>query len=130
MSFTTPCFIRRNSPELREKLDNLGYLKSFTDGNLLHCDHEDYCAFDYESSLIEKDFMKGSIDCGENEQLFLSLAALRDDSDYRQYFYNKHNKYRWLLCNQNDVTNEVGVTDDWIKATPQELIEHFNKQGL
>ena len=27
MSFTTPCFIRKNTPELRNKLKELGYIQ-------------------------------------------------------------------------------------------------------
>jgi len=71
---------------------------------------------------------EGFIDCGTNEKLFLALAALRDDSDYMQWFivinpvgtqkvgdwyFSDHNR-----CNRNYVR----------KVTPDELIEHFKSE--
>lgn len=96
--FITSCFIRKNTPELRKKLEELGYkpfgsvkyewntewgistdnrlgeFESFDDNglkNIIKC-----CSSDYENS----------IDCGTNEELFLALAALRNDNDYMQWF--------------------------------------------
>lgn len=52
------------------------------------------------------------IDCGQNEELFLGLASLRDDSDQHQWFTD------------GEVWRKEGDSG-WHKATPQELIKHF-----
>lgn len=52
MGFTTPAFIRKNTPELRKKLEKLGY--------------------------------NHSTDVIEDERF--CIAALRDDSNYMQWF--------------------------------------------
>ncbi len=33
MGFTTSCFIRKNTPELRKKLEKLGYMSMFSNAN-------------------------------------------------------------------------------------------------
>ncbi len=93
--FTTPCFIRKNTPELRKRLEELGYLppsKMWYDKNFAICTILRDNIGEYIVFKIDDDFenvIKPSypyIDCGTNENLFLSLAALRDDSDYMQWF--------------------------------------------
>jgi hypothetical protein len=88
MGFTTPCFIRKNTPELRKKLEELGYKNR----NLYFydCIGVVYDGFDCISQ-----WMFGSIwdfadciDCGTNEEFFLAIAALRDDTDNNQLFTN------------------------------------------
>ena len=81
-------FIRKNTLELRQKLEDLGYEVSKIfgadpeDSSLIVDDDYTYWTWDvfpdYESH--------NSIDCGMNEDLFLALAALREDSDYLQWF--------------------------------------------
>lgn len=65
------------------------------------------------------------IDCEENEQLFLALAALRDDSDYMQWFTNGE---KWIQNKQNDIEiirYGTGNPINFHKATVEEIIEHF-----
>lgn len=147
--FTTPCFIRKNTPELRKKLEELGYkpfgsvkyewdagwglstdnrlgeFESFDDNgleNIIKC-----CSPDYEDS----------IDCGTNENLFLALAALRDDSDFNQWFvmdveiYIDIHQGDWFIATDRAKGNHVGTQIDPMychKATVEELIEHFNEK--
>ena len=136
--FTTPCFIRKNTPELRKKLEELGYkpfgsvkyewdtgwgistdnrlgeFESFNNNcleNIIKCESPDY---------------EDSIDCGDNEELFLALAALRDNKPDYQWFvwddgvaYNKFKQY---------IPGEPWQDWWWFevhKATVEELIEHF-----
>ena len=72
----------------------------------------------------------GFIYCGTNEELFLAIAALRDDSDKFQYFTNG---VFWIKCSQLELKHELDnnyeefCVADFHKATAQELIEHFNK---
>ena len=131
MGFTTPAFIRRNTPELRKKLEELGY-RLF--GEELD---EDLCIFTSpECGLYNIEFFSNiphpeetdSIDCGTNENLFLAIAALRDDTDRKQWFTDG---YHWEIC-----PDEVAYINAWIdrygysphKATVEELIEHFKEK--
>ena len=148
--FTTRCFIRKNTPELRQKLEGLGYKVcvccTFSDNVWLdtfiwdeenryevhgvgspeldtHTVEEELNRF-----LIENYELKNPIiDCGENEELFLALAALRDDKPDYQWFvwdddgvaYNKFKQY---------IPGEPWQDWWWFevhKATVEELIEHF-----
>ena len=143
MVFKQPCFIRKNTPELKKKLEELGYkpfgsvkyewdtgwglstdnrigeFESFDNNgleNIIKCESPDY---------------EDSIDCGDNEELFIALAALRDDSDINQYF----------ICDKVSFTlgktyypddylyyqyDEFFDKQNWHKATVEELIEHFS----
>jgi hypothetical protein len=85
MAFIQPCFIRKNTAELRRKLESLGYRKG---GYPLPVGREDVYDRDihlYENSYHFRDStlygITNNIDCGTNEDLFFALAALRDDSD-------------------------------------------------
>lgn len=142
MEFTTPCFIRKNTQELRRWLEELGYsknypewtvdcsiiwayqypIKGFDTPNYVIADSFDI-PFDKHSALCGK-----FIDCGTNEELFLAIAALRDDTDKNQWFTDGD---KWILCPEIKfstywVYNDVDVNLDVIhKATVNELIEHF-----
>lgn len=67
------------------------------------------------------------IDCGTNEELFLALAALRDDIDKNQWFTDGD---LWFKCGDEmcDETIEYYLNEydrEFHKATVDELIEHF-----
>lgn len=132
MGFTTPCFIRKNTQELRRGLEELGYsknypewtvdcsiiwayqypIKGFDTPNYVIADSFDI-PFDKHSALCGK-----FIDCGANEELFLAIAALRDDTDKYQWFTDGD---LWFKCG-DEVCNEGRKIH---KATVNELIEHF-----
>ena len=71
------------------------------------------------------------IDCGTNEELFLAIAALLDDTDKNQWFVHKDGNF--IFCDQNELKNVIDNSDEYMdycvadfhKATVQELIEHF-----
>ena len=148
MGFTTSCFIRKNSKELQKKLANIGYdicrCVNFEKVEWLHTlpingtvhgkgyfDEE----MEFHDWTVEKElnrFVIGNptyIDCGENEDLFLAIAALRDDSDIHQWFTDGEN---WV---KSDIHNLIkfkeyfeGIGFDYHKthkATVEELINHF-----
>jgi hypothetical protein len=141
MGFTTAAFIRKNTPELRKKLEELGYKCSS-----LRCDrsclYTASCLNVYHSVhpewLDNKDICKtNDIDCGDNEDLFLAIAALRDDIDIHQWFtdgkdWAYHPKtsycspcvtiYKTLAF---DHIPEDFKMENYHKATVEELIEHF-----
>ena len=103
MGFTTQCFIRKNTPELRKKLEELGYEilnsgnttldahnydgngshKSIEEGRAIITSYGNLYGVIYDIDTVTK---KGRIDCGTNEELFLAIATLRDDTDKYQWF--------------------------------------------
>ena len=87
MTFIQPCFIRKNTPEIRKKLEEIGYdkptalfqNKTFGITTLYRDGRGDYIIFeiddDFENIILpNSDF----IDCGDNEELFIALAAMRN----------------------------------------------------
>ena len=128
--FTQKCFIRKNTPELVKKLEELGYKALFSArngyGKYLYAFNGTIVGGEY-NAYNEK---TGFIDCGTNEELFLAIAALRDDSDKFQYFTNG---VFWIKCSQLELKHELDnnyeefCVADFHKATVSELINHFNK---
>lgn len=146
MGFTTPCFIRKNTKELRDKLKALGYqmFDNEMNGECLRVSPPDkdlFCSLPLCLSLSEKTcslFGKEAIDCKINEELLLSIAALRDDTDCNQWFWYKDKLFKCLgggstvLMNGDHsikLENKPGYFDvmksKLKKATVKELIEHF-----
>ena len=148
MGFTTAAFIRRNTPELRKKLEELGYRLFGEELN------EDLCIFTSpECGLYNIEFFSNiphpeetdSIDCGDNEELFLSIASLRDDTNENQWFIadsllsvsyddtvgNDHyfiepkgSMFFWDI----NWMNATIISGNFHKATVEELIEHFKEK--
>lgn len=127
MGFTTPCFIRKSTYKLRKKLDELGYRLFGAELN------EDLCIFtEPEYGLYSVEFFSNiphpdetdSVDCGINEDLFLAISALRDDTDENQWFVSPEGI--WVYNKGYDSILEVSLK--WHKATVNELIEHFKEK--
>lgn len=146
--FTTPCFIRKNTAELRKKLEELGY-----EPTRIIFDNERLCI----ATAVNGEYAKytnitnemfdstnphetwncaGRIDCGTDEDLFLALSALREDNDYMQFFTNGTefilcDKESWLgekvpkLAYKHDLSRVVELLYNYHKATVEEIIEHF-----
>ena len=151
--FKVDCFIRKNTSELRKKLEELGHtickccdfegadwLDIITHKDASYTVHGigyDGEFDDIYGTLTQQErfseFLKttNSIDCGTNEELFLALAALRDEIDRNQWFVNTKND--WYLCKDNKFREEIAdwllstSADNWHKATVEEIIEHFKK---
>jgi hypothetical protein len=134
MGFTTPAFIRKNTPELRKKLAVLGYKYDYRADfchDIIYVDAERNEFFPTFSSNITDDEI--AIDCGANEELFLSIASLRDDTDKYQWFTN--GKGDWGMYRDGSDGNLPGMDffgmpndfdlSHYHKATVNELIEHF-----
>ena len=140
MAFIQPCFIRENTIRLRNELEKLGYkpfgsvkyewdtgyglsidnrlgeFESFDDNgleNIIKCGPPDY---------------EDSIDCGDNEDLFLALAALRDDTDEKQWFIMDYGFQKTWVFSE---TKQFDINHPFIikayKATVEEIVEHFKK---
>ena len=142
--FTTPCFIRKNTAELRKKLEELGYkqVENGVDEWHIPMSKLPYLETGYDGRV--DNYFVGengywhtcAIDCGTNEDLFLALAALREDSDYMQFFTDGTefilcDRYDWIdmysvLCSGlSNAKYRVKELDKFQKATAEELIEHF-----
>ena len=74
-------------------------------------------------SLILKNYV---IDCRNNDALFRSVSAVRDDSDYMQWFISDIDFYgkEWFLC-EKDRIKDCSIYCSFTKATLEELKEHF-----
>lgn len=130
--FIQNCFIHKNTKELCEKLNEIGYrvlpnlfgmvgLSTMTNG---------ICV---PSVSNERD---NGYDCGENEHLFLAIAAIRDDTDkYQLFFQNEdikckypiesiHEKFHHI-CVDTETLEYIDHKDEWHKGTVEELIKHF-----
>ena len=125
--FTQACLIRDYNKDLISKIENIGYRNygnpfQFTDYSILYTTIDGY----YVPYKVQVD--SSWIDCGTNEELFLAIAALRDDSDKYQHFTNGE---EWIKCSQLELKHELDnnyeefCVADFHKATVQELIEHF-----
>jgi hypothetical protein len=124
MGFTTQCFIRKNTANIRNILKELGYYCNPYLGwnNLFTCVfgvNSVYSLDDYDTNGLKEIY--GLIDCGTNEELFLAIAALRDDTDKNQWFTDGD---LWFKCG-DEVCNEGRKIH---KATVDELIEHFKTE--
>lgn len=135
--FTCSCFIRKNTPEIRKRLEELGYKPDesvneyefpililnhvIVDGSGMYGGIEDWMPIEYPSVYAD------SINCSDNEELFFALAALNDTDDYMQWFMNKtHNL--WMINERKEDSWHIDKKF-WHKATPSELIEHFNNKN-
>ena len=150
MAFIQPCFIRNNSPELRKKLEELGYKPSYpifqypeVFKHIAACNFfgsKYYGVSDDEVSHHGeiKDAIKnrGMIDCDDNEELFIALASLRDDTDVNQWFimdveeYVNINQGDWFIATDRNKGKHIGTQINPMychKATIEEIIEHFKK---
>lgn len=116
--FTHSCFIRTNSQELRDKLYALGYsicpcasgLGSndglYTHNGVVHA--------------LSIGAPPHSIDCFEQESLFLAIAAIRDDSDADQYFTDGTLLEKSIYNEPSEYMKRNGR-----KATPKELLKYI-----
>lgn len=115
-----------NTPENREWLEKVGYwvyglnnekyLNSYTNQN------EQGIAIGWDLN----DFPKNTVNCIGNPQLFQAVTAMRDDSDYMQWFYNQYYN-EWSICEQENMFDYFNL--DWCaharKATKDEIIKRF-----
>lgn len=127
--FTTPCFIRKNTPGLRKKLEELGYYphpsekKFYEDypnyvGSSLHTGRGFYAIMPigYDEELAFEVY------CGLNEVRFLALAALRSDTDKGQWFCDKNGL--WELTFDDFPSRYMQMHGH--KATVGEIMEQFS----
>lgn len=136
--FTQSCFIRKDTQELRDKLKEIGLEPH-------PCIMPKACAFLFvnrgfysRNEIGYQEEIERAIDCGGNEELFLAIAALQDDTDSDQWFVHQESN-TWFVCDYYDIeaernspTTRNSCQAAWFynshKATVKELIEHFNHE--
>lgn len=137
--FTQSCFIRKNTPELKKKLEGFGYKYGGSDtkswgSSALYCFDGKY----YEVYPAKPTRYHWIEDCETNEALFLALAALRDDTDKNQWFICQEEYISthtmelvkvgtWQMNTQFDKLT-YSLKRLWHKATVEEIIEHFKEK--
>lgn len=128
--FTQPCFIRKSSKELVDKVYRMGgregrgfwYSEYST---LLLAEKNQFTCFDDEWGNADDLIKAGFIDCGVQEDLFLAIAALKCESDKHQWFTDG---IHWEMCPDGKANIQAWVS--LYKTTPhkasvEELINHF-----
>lgn len=135
--FIQSAFIRKNTPELQEKLRELGYKTDYSTTTRGCIATSAIC--NRFSIINSQDFDStnphitwgndGRIDCGYNEELFLALAALRDDTDKNQWIIDEANECfgfndSWMICDKDDMNDRIVYTH-YRKATVEEIIKYF-----
>lgn len=130
MGFTTPVFILKNTPELRDKLVRLGYkigYERYINDDFLATDNDEMFGIDVP---YPPEQCNGYIHCGTNEALFLAIAALRDDTDKNQWFTDGN---LWFKCGDEMCDETIKYylnryNREIHKASVEELIEHFKEK--
>lgn len=125
MEFTTSCFIRKNTEELRKKLEDIGYKNACSSNHhdIIYTDAEYGVYFTTFASNITDDEV--SYDCKYNRTLFLAIAALRDDNNYMQWFTDGNHWYQNKINDREVERFGAGDPIGYHKATVEELINHF-----
>lgn len=143
--FVQSCKIAKDTPELRKKLEHIGIClhptfrsdKFITSGKLYVNRGFFGCI-----PIGYIDELNNIVDCGENEDLFLAIAALNYNTDKFQWFYStgwtdyqgNPIKDKWVYCDQDTLEQFAWVNNSpnsyksgWKKANVKELINHFGK---
>lgn len=136
MAFTTPCFVRVEDPEEREKLiewlEHIGYKyiqppKEEELGNKVICESS-YCGTAHD----EQTFSTAEyIDAGTSVELFRALAAMNDENDREQWFVVDDGFEEEMVCSKSEVDYDYILSCyDHRKATAEEIVEYFkNKEN-
>lgn len=133
------CFIRKNTPILRERIKKRGIdtclcfnfknavwlVASILDNKVHGLGHfEDETKTQEILDTFVRDF-KDYIDCKENEELFLALISLRDDTDAWQWFIDDNNPDYWEMTEDDLPSRYMQMNGH--KASVEELIDHFDR---
>lgn len=132
-TFNESCVIKRNTPYIKQQLREIGYDVSGIENQNCIVTTKNAKATSVDTDFVERYFIgenKSSIDCDENINLFLALAALRDDTDIHQWFFNQKDQF-WIYCSFDKFPDTVRVNNSIIpekfhKASTKELIKHFS----
>ena len=138
------CYIRKNTPEIQERLKKLGVPQNdFDEGDRpwIAYNHGLWISVDEGHDRL----FRGEIDCGNSEDLFFALITYNKDIDKNQWFFSTGwTDYagnplpdKWVYCDQNTLEQFALVNNSpnsysremWKKATVEELIWHFKYEN-
>lgn len=126
------CVLRRNSPEIRRKLDNLGICKNPFDLEIEKVDkwliiHAGIYMSIEPYKEIPKTYIE-VIDCGDNEKLFFAIINYDEFSDEAQLFKFSDGSVSTCLKSTQGIMwgpqGTCGFTRE--KMTLEEIIIHFS----
>lgn len=129
--FVTNCYIHKITQDLINKLEALGYRYSPQFDSDCDCLHvrtgyiggkktsDPHFVEECYDDMDRKSEYDG-VDCGENENLFLAVAGLRNDTDANQWFVAGNDWEK--VC---DGTPSKYMQLNGHKATLEEIIEYF-----
>ena len=127
MAFIQPCFIRKNTSELINELEKIGYVKSS-----IYKENE-YNLYIGGGTYSSANFIDGYyFDCGTNEELFIALASMTDN-EYGLYdYYIVTDDCNPLYAN-GSIHRCLPLQSNihpscYRKAIVEELIEHFKEE--
>lgn len=126
MAFIQECFVRNpeNKFRLIVELERLGYQPMYMNwrnnigGSNLVCEGQTW-------HCTDSDNKPWCIDCGTNEEMFLALAALRDDTERNQWFVDDITGV-WERCESELPSKHMQMEGH--KATAEEIVEHFKNK--
>ena len=131
MSFKYSAFTE-NTHEMREWMEGIGIRPKIE--LAAHCQDELIIArngyyIELPESLVLL-YESDAIDCRNNPDLFQAVTAMREDSDYMQWFITT--KGKWVLSKYHKKKQWSKYSTGWKqtcrKATLTELQEHFKKK--
>ena len=136
--FTASCFIRKNTPELINKLISLGYVKALFDEEYtkseaygLIVDQGDIAPLEHAMQEMELMFTYNFVDCSYNEELFIALASMTDDEyglcDYYIVTVDGNPRYAKGSIHRALPLSSGIHPSCYRKATVEELISYFKK---
>ena len=148
--FTEVCLVRKNTKRLIRTLENMGYKcinvegctldahnydgkgnhKKIDEGTAIITSYYGNFGVIYDIDVVVK---KGRVDCGVDEELFLAIAAINNETDINQWFTNSDYSC-WVFCDKDSFEYEFELDRDircmiaksqFHKASAEELINHF-----
>lgn len=124
------CIIKKNTKELRKSLMSLGYhwMVREEGANCIVTNPEilKYMELQEKSTRAWRD--EGWIDCGNNDDMFLAIATLVNDTDLGQWLIvTDATGGRWVKCGELRFRGDAACSA-WRKATVDEIIEHFKNR--
>lgn len=131
MRFKYSC-IGDNTKENKEHLKKVGYKE-----NLVDSEHELLYTQKYPNgwfcnSICNTPIPNNIINCIGNPKLFQAVTAMRDDSDYMQWFTDGIDW--WLCCFRDKFSDYIKINNkpakNYHKATLAELQEHFKMEEI
>ena len=144
MAFTTPCFVRVEDPEEREKLiewlEGTGYIFNDCFIGARDCAVSKYLKQFYAiagdphisrmcKALDSKPEYGNYIDAGTSVDLFRALAAMNDENDREQWFVVDDGFEEEMVCSKSEVDYDYILSCyDHRKATAEEIVEYFKKK--